>query len=67
MTLSDRLQALLKQKGFTIYAAAELAGMSKQQAWKIVAGKARNPGYLTVQRIVEAVGGRMADLDPDED
>jgi hypothetical protein len=26
-----------------------------------------NPGYLTVRRIVEAVGGRMADLDADED
>jgi transcriptional regulator with XRE-family HTH domain len=67
MDLAERLKALLDRKGFTIYSAAECAGMSKQQAWKIVTGKAKNPGVVTVQRLVEAVGGTMAELFADED
>jgi transcriptional regulator with XRE-family HTH domain len=66
MTLADRLQTLLKKKGFSINAAAELAGMERMHVWRIVTGKTANPGILTVERIVEAVGGTMAELFEDE-
>jgi transcriptional regulator with XRE-family HTH domain len=66
MTLSDRLRALLRKKGFSANSAAEAAGMERQQVWRIVTGKTVNPGSLTVERIVEAVGGTMAELFEDE-
>jgi transcriptional regulator with XRE-family HTH domain len=65
--VSGRLRALLKKKGFTIAAAAECAGMTKQQVWKIVTGKIPNPGYCTVYQIVEAVGGTMKELHEDDE
>lgn len=67
MTLSDRLQALLKRKGFTINAAAEVAGMERQQVWRICTGKVKNPGVLTVERIVTAVGGTITELYQEEE
>jgi transcriptional regulator with XRE-family HTH domain len=66
MTLSDRLRRLLADRGCSIREAAALAGMENQQVWRIVTGKVENPGYLTVQRIVEAVGGTMAELAADD-
>jgi transcriptional regulator with XRE-family HTH domain len=66
MTLADRLQTLLKKKGFNANSAAEAAGMERQQVYRIVTGKTVNPGILTVERIVEAVGGTMAELFEDE-
>jgi transcriptional regulator with XRE-family HTH domain len=66
VTLSDRLKRMLDDRGCTITEAAKLAGMESQQAWRIVTGKTTNPGILTVQRLVEAVGGTMADLFADE-
>jgi transcriptional regulator with XRE-family HTH domain len=66
MTLSDRLRALIRRKGFTINSAAEAAGMERQQVWRIVTGKTVNPGILTVQRIVEAIGGTLGELFEDE-
>lgn len=66
MTLSDRLQALLRRNGFNANSAAEAAGMERQQVWRIVTGKTVNPGIRTVERIVEAIGGTMAELFEDE-
>lgn len=66
MTLAERLQRLLDERGFTITEAAKAAGMEKQQAWRIVTGKNRNPGFETVRRLVEAIGGTMAELCADE-
>lgn len=62
MTLAARLQRMLADRGFSIAEAARAAGMYNQQCWAIVTGKNRNPGFLTVQRIVEAIGGTMAEL-----
>ena len=67
LTLADRLRRLLNARGFTIYAAAEVAGMERQQAWRIVAGKTPNPGIVTVERLVAAIGATMNDLYADDD
>jgi transcriptional regulator with XRE-family HTH domain len=67
MTLSDRLRRMLADRGCSIREAATLAGMERQQVWRIVTGKVPNPGYLTVQRIVEAVGGTMKELHEDDE
>lgn len=69
MTLAERLQRMLDERGSTVTEAAKSAGMEKQQVWRIVRGVNANPGYNTVQRIVEAIGGTMAELaadDPEE-
>lgn len=66
MTLAERLQRLLAAKGLSISGVAETAGMERQQVHRIVTGKVANPGVLTVQRIVEAAGGTMAELFTDE-
>lgn len=67
MTLADRLRRLLDARGFSITEAAKLAGMEKQQVHRIVAGKVKNPGVLTVQRLVEAIGCTLGELFADED
>jgi transcriptional regulator with XRE-family HTH domain len=67
MTLSDRLRRMLDDRGCSISEAARMAGMEKQQTWRIVTGKNTNPGYLTVCRIVDAVGGTMKELHEDEE
>jgi transcriptional regulator with XRE-family HTH domain len=66
VTLADRLQRMLDDRGFSISEAAKAAGMEKQQCWRIISGKNENPGVKTVERIVEAVGGTMAELFRDE-
>lgn len=67
MTLSDRLRRMLDDRGCSIAEAARLAGMERQQVWRIVTGKNVNPGVETVRKIVEAVGGTMAELFADEE
>lgn len=67
MTLSDRLRALLDRKGYSLADAADVAGMSRQQVHSIVSGKVPNPGILTVKRLVEAVGGTMGEVFPEDD
>jgi transcriptional regulator with XRE-family HTH domain len=67
MTLSDRLRRLLDDRGCSISEAAKLATMEKQQVWRIVTGRNANPGVQTVQRLVEAVGGTMAELFADKE
>jgi transcriptional regulator with XRE-family HTH domain len=58
---------MLDDRGCSAAEAAKLAGMERQQVWRIVAGHNANPGVLTVQRIVEAIGGTMGELFADED
>lgn len=67
MTLADRLQRLLAGRGFSISETARAAGMEKQQLWRIVSGRNENPGIKTIERIVEAVGGTMAELFAEEE
>lgn len=62
MTIAQRLQRLLDDRGCNISETARLAGMEKQQVWRIISGQNANPGVLTVQRIVEAIGGTMVEL-----
>jgi transcriptional regulator with XRE-family HTH domain len=66
MTLSDRLRRMLDDRGCSISEAARMAGMGRQQVWRIVSGTNPNPEYLTLLRLVEAVGGTMAELFADE-
>jgi transcriptional regulator with XRE-family HTH domain len=67
MILSDRLRRMLADHGYSISKAARLAGLEKQQTYRIVTGRNANPGILTVARLVEAVGGTMAELFADEE
>jgi transcriptional regulator with XRE-family HTH domain len=67
MTLSDRLRRMLDDRGCSIAEAAKLAGMERQQVWRIVTGKNASPEVLTLQRIVEAIGGTLGELFADED
>jgi transcriptional regulator with XRE-family HTH domain len=67
MTIADRLRRMLDERGFSISEAAREAGMEKQQVHRIVSGKNENPGVKTVERIVSAMGGTMAELFADPD
>lgn len=67
MTLAERIQRMLDARGFSISEAAREAGMEKQQVWRIVTGSNANPQIGTVQKIVTAVGGTMAELFTDEE
>ena len=67
MTLDERLLRMLDARGYSISEAAKAAGMEKQQVWRIVTGKNGNPGMVTVERIVAAIGGTMAELFADDD
>jgi transcriptional regulator with XRE-family HTH domain len=67
VTLSDRLKHMFDERGVSISEAARLAHMEKQQVHRIVSGRNANPGIATVRRIVEGIGGTMAELFADED
>jgi hypothetical protein len=57
---------LIEAKGLTTAAAARIVGMGhRAQLTKILNGDVRNPGFLTVQRIVRKLGGRMKDFATD--
>lgn len=66
MTLAARLQRLFDRHHTTQTEVADAAGMARQQVGKIVSGAAKNPGILTVERIVEAAGGTMRELYEDD-
>lgn len=65
--LAARLRSLLDERGLSIAEVARDAGMHKQQLHLILSGANKNPGVLTVARVVEAAGGTMAELFGDED
>jgi transcriptional regulator with XRE-family HTH domain len=67
MTLAERLRRLLDARGSTIAEVAKMAGMPRQQVWRVVSGANDNPEIRTVERIVEAIGGTMAELFADEE
>lgn len=67
MTLAERLRRLIAARGFSISEAAKLAGMEKMQAHRIASGANPNPGVLTVERLVAAIGATMGELFADED
>ena len=60
--LCNRLQKLLESRQLSVYDVAARAGMQPKQVHRIVSGVTRNPGILTVQRIVEAAGGSLPDI-----
>lgn len=66
MTLAERLRRLLDERGVGVTEAAKLAGMHKQQVHSILSGENDNPGVKTLERIVSAVGGTLAELFADE-
>jgi molybdenum-dependent DNA-binding transcriptional regulator ModE len=53
---------MLDRRGLSVAGAARRAGMEKQQAWRIIAGDNDNPGIMTLTRLVEGIGGTMAEL-----
>ena len=71
-TIGDKLQELLDEKGLSVAAAADIVGMSRQQLWRIirggfVRGGVKDPGFITIQRIVRALDSRVEDLCKDGD
>lgn len=67
MTVAQRLQRVLDDRGCTLSEAAQAAGMPRQQVWKILSGTVPNPGILTVEKIVRAAGGTMLEFFEDRD
>jgi transcriptional regulator with XRE-family HTH domain len=65
--LSRRLRRLLAARGFTISEVARIAGMEKQQTWRIVTGATPDPRVESVRRIVAATGATLGELFADED
>jgi transcriptional regulator with XRE-family HTH domain len=66
MTLSERLRRMLDDRGCSISEVARIAGMQRQQVWRIVSGMNPNPSIQTIEKIVDAAGGTMAELFADE-
>jgi transcriptional regulator with XRE-family HTH domain len=60
--LGPRLRALIERKGFpSVRAAASRAGVNHSQLADIIAGR-KSPSVATLERIVAALGGTMAEL-----
>lgn len=57
-----RLRVLLAERGLTIAEAADLAGMSRQQAQKLVKGTNPDPRLSTLRKLVEGAGGTLGEL-----
>ncbi|HEY2159267.1 MAG TPA: helix-turn-helix transcriptional regulator [Isosphaeraceae bacterium] len=66
MTIGERLEALIEQQGTSIADVARATEMERQTVWRIVTGQTPNPGILTIKKIVEAAGGTIFDLFPEE-
>jgi hypothetical protein len=71
-TIGGKIQELINARGLTIYAAAVELGMSRQQLWRIIRGSfvpggVKDPGYISVQKIVRGLGFRMVDVCTDGD
>jgi predicted RNase H-like HicB family nuclease/transcriptional regulator with XRE-family HTH domain len=66
-TLGGQLWRMIRYHRLTVAEAARMAGMTRQQLWRILNGDVPNPGILTVQQIVRSIGGRMKDLFADGD
>lgn len=61
-TLGGKLMEMIENRGLTVSRAAEMADMPRQQLWRILQGDVPNPGVLTVQNVVRALGYRMREL-----
>jgi transcriptional regulator with XRE-family HTH domain len=61
-TIGSKLLDLINQRQLSIAKAAAMIGMSRQLLWRMCHDDVPNPGILTVQKIVLALGGRMRDL-----
>lgn len=67
MTLAARLQRMLDSSPrLTVAEVAREAGMEYIQVRRIVLGINRNPGILTLERIVRAMGGTLGELFTDD-
>jgi transcriptional regulator with XRE-family HTH domain len=66
MTLAERLQRMLARHQITQADVAKAAGMNRQQVHRIVMGTVANPNVVTLQRIVEAMGGTLGELFADD-
>ena len=71
-TIGGKIQELIDARGLSVYAAADMLGMSRQQLWRIIKGSyvkggVKDPGLISVQKIVRGLGGRMKDICADGD
>lgn len=68
MTLADRLNRMLDASPLlTVAEVARAAGMADMQVRRIFRGGNDNPGLRTVERLVTAMGGTLAELFADGD
>jgi hypothetical protein len=71
-TIGGKIQELIDARGLSVYAAADMLGMSRQQLWRIIKGSyvkggVKDPGLISVQKIIRGLGGRMKDIFADGD
>lgn len=58
-----RLRTLMKETGLTYDTISKRTGYDRQQLHRVCSGRTKNPGILTVKRIVEeGLGRQMSDL-----
>jgi transcriptional regulator with XRE-family HTH domain len=62
MTIAERLQSLIPDRGFNVAEVARLAGMHKQALHAIVQGTNDSPKLDTLRRIAGALGVTLAEL-----
>jgi transcriptional regulator with XRE-family HTH domain len=61
VTIAVRLQILFDQAKMNVVDVARAADLDRQAVWKIMRGETKNPGILTVEKLVAAVGFTMLD------
>jgi len=59
--VADRLIILMKRKGVPPSEVCRRISLNRQALWKILQGNTKNPGLLTIEQIVAAIGCTMTD------
>lgn len=62
--IGPRLRTLIQRQGLRPAEVARAAGMSRQNLHNTLSGTRADPAFSTVERIIRAMGCRLADLDP---
>jgi DNA-binding Xre family transcriptional regulator len=62
MTIADRLNRMMQDKGFRQTDLADVTGTSRAYVNKLCSGQIPNMGTLTLIAIVEAMGGTMTEF-----
>lgn len=64
-TIAQRLNALLDERGWSIYRLHQESGLSQRHLGQLAAGQVKKPRMATILRLSEALGVPPAALDPE--